>query len=697
MREMNHQAPGGVMAPPAHHSGGWDRVSTAGSWIRRHPVHCVMACIASFGLLLRLRGLNYCMSPDEALVFDCLIRNGFRAVSLGPYGSGNHVLNSLCTWLAYSLFGIQDWAFQLPSLIFGMGGVLLAYPVGAELFGSRRAGLAAAFFMACAPFHVAYSANSRGYTAVIFFVLLSALHMNRNLRRPGAAGFIGLALATFFMGMSQLSSLALFSAWGVVMGVMTACFASVNAWRTRTRLWCLVTTCAALGTGLALINLGYAPMFSLFEGAFTRVFQGHWSPDMNTFLTGAEQSYWQPFWRFTETNTGLRDGAFWAASFLALTGVTVSAAKKHWAALIALAGIVCPIASYLAINLKLEPRYTMTILPFWVLAFGAGAAHITDMAGWIVSRIPRVAGPVIRVFQCAVFAGIATAYCIAILPLYSSTPALACVFNDFKSAARYLAAHMDGNDIVAYEDAGRNTVEHYLNRCVFPALQPSEEPSPRSRVWLLTMQSGAEDAQSCLPGCGLTLAATLDGCTVWSGEVNAPNLHKVALAPFPISNGSGHRDCLAPWVMSDMPDDVEVAVDDIIEGTPSRCLRVITPACRYDWRLYCPQQSCPPGRVVLFRADTRGDGGLWDTGVFLRFYDDQHNQIGDRVMRVPCKGATDSLWKRLQQVQIAPPKTRYVSAGLQVSQPSYPGRTTLFRNVELWIDEPPAPVAAGGT
>ena len=144
-------------------------------WPGRHPAPCALACIALFGLLLRLRGLNHSMSPDEAGMFDYLIRIGLRVIVFGPYPSGNHVLNTLCTWLAYSLFGLHDWAFQLPSLLFGMGGILLAYPVGTALFGSSKAGLAGALFLACAPYHVAYSANSRGYTAVIFFALLSAL------------------------------------------------------------------------------------------------------------------------------------------------------------------------------------------------------------------------------------------------------------------------------------------------------------------------------------------------------------------------------------------------------------------------------------------------------------------------------------------------------------------------------------------
>ncbi len=665
-------------------------------WPGRHPAPCALACIALFGLLLRLRGLNHSMSPDEAGMFDYLIRIGLRVIVFGPYPSGNHVLNTLCTWLAYSLFGLHDWAFQLPSLLFGMGGILLAYPVGTALFGSSKAGLAGALFLACAPYHVAYSANSRGYTAVIFFALLSALFMERNLRRPGAAGFVGLALATFFMGMSQLSSLALLSAWGIAAGASAAWLLLGKERRTRARLFGVVTACAALGAGLVLINLGYSPVFSLYRGIFARVFEGHWTTDVNNFLCGAEQSYWHPFWRFTETNTGLRGGLFWAASLVALAGVALSAARRHWAALLASAGILCPIAVYLVFNLKLEPRYTMIVLPFWVLAFGAGTVCIAAAAGRCASRMPRISGAASHVFQGGVFAGIALAYGIAVLPLYSSTPALACVFSDYKAAARHLAANMGGDDVLAYDPRSHDIVEHYLNRYVFPVLEPSREPSLRSRVWLFTELPGTGEIERLLPGYSLTPVSSFDGCFLWRGEISAPNMHRVELAPFQIC-GSGCQDRLAPWIMTGMSQDIGITVEDTAEDIPSRCLQVTTATSRPDWRLFCPPQPCPPGRVALFRAEERGIAELWATGVFLRFYDDQHNQIEERVMRVPSKGAPESTWKRLQQTQIAPPKTRYVSGGLWVSQPSRPGRTIAFRNVELWIDGPPAPAASSGT
>ena len=669
------------------------------SWIKRYPAPCTMAGIALFGFLLRLPWINYCMTPDEAFAFDCFIRNGFRAIVFGPYGSGNHVLYTVCTWIAYSLFGMHDWAFQLPSLIFGMGGILLAYPVGTALFGSRRAGLAGAFFLACAPFHVAYSANARGYSAIIFFALLSALFIDRDLRRPSVAGFVGLALATFLMGMSQVVSVVLMGAWGAAVGVSAVCFVGVKKWRTRQRLFALIITCAALGTGLALINVGYSPAFSLLRGIWLRVFQGHWPPDVNNFLCGAEQTSWPPFWfwRVAETNTGLRGELFWAASLVALIGILVSAARKHWGALIALAGVVCPFASYIVFGLKMDARYTIIILPFWVLAFSAGVVWIADAVGWCASRMPLMSGPVARIFPRVAFAGIAIAYCVAIFPLYSKAPALACSFNDYKSAVRYLAAHMDNNDIVAYDAGISHSLEHYLNRYVFPALQPGQEPSRRPRVWLFSTQQDPADVERLLPGYQLALTSSFDGCIIWSGEFDAPNLHQVDLAPFQFSRDVARQDRLAPWIMSGMSQDIEIETGDTIEDVPSRCLQVTTATSQPDWRLYCPPQPCPPSKLVLFRADTRGDAGLWATGVFLRFYDDQHNQIEERVMRVPCKAAPGSMWKRLQLARIAPQKARYVSVGLLVSRPSRPGRTTAFRNVELWIDEPPAPVAPSGT
>jgi mannosyltransferase len=77
-------------------------------------------------------------------------------------------------WAWSRVFGTGAIALRLPSAVFGVATVLLAWAIGRELTGRRATAIAAAAFVAVNPLFVWYSQEARAYG---LFVLMSALAM----------------------------------------------------------------------------------------------------------------------------------------------------------------------------------------------------------------------------------------------------------------------------------------------------------------------------------------------------------------------------------------------------------------------------------------------------------------------------------------------------------------------------------------
>jgi len=93
-------------------------------------------------------------------------------------------------------FGKSDFLVRLPEAIFGSLSILLIFQLGRMLFGTR-AGLMAAFLLACSPFHINYSQESRFYASMIFFILLFNIAFFHAMRKEKlkAVSFLFLVVA----------------------------------------------------------------------------------------------------------------------------------------------------------------------------------------------------------------------------------------------------------------------------------------------------------------------------------------------------------------------------------------------------------------------------------------------------------------------------------------------------------------------
>jgi mannosyltransferase len=83
-------------------------------------------------------------------------------------------------------FGDSELSIRLPSVIFGVLAILLAYRAGAELW-NRETGLTAAFILALAAFPVYFSREARMYSLLLLLSLASYYSLVRLIRKGGTA------------------------------------------------------------------------------------------------------------------------------------------------------------------------------------------------------------------------------------------------------------------------------------------------------------------------------------------------------------------------------------------------------------------------------------------------------------------------------------------------------------------------------
>ena len=146
-------------------------------WLCAGAIFTILVVAAA----IRIRGALNDLWLDEIWSLN-LVReiSSPRAVFTGIHQENNQYLNSLCL---YFLGPHGNWpGYRIPSLMAGMGSVVLAW-----LIGRRRSVPCAFFAMLLVGFSyvmVLYSSEARGYAALVFFSFLTFYVLERHLEKP---------------------------------------------------------------------------------------------------------------------------------------------------------------------------------------------------------------------------------------------------------------------------------------------------------------------------------------------------------------------------------------------------------------------------------------------------------------------------------------------------------------------------------
>lgn len=161
--------------------------------------------ITLLGIFLRLYRLgSNSLWFDEAVSVWFANRSLRDVLLMQPSGDVHPPLYYLILNLWIKVFGIREFQVRLIPAIFGIASIPLLYIVVRTLFRNPSVALVSALILCISPFHVYYSQESRMYSPLTFFVLLSILFMAKmlsidNQKEVGKSPFlyfIGYVLST---------------------------------------------------------------------------------------------------------------------------------------------------------------------------------------------------------------------------------------------------------------------------------------------------------------------------------------------------------------------------------------------------------------------------------------------------------------------------------------------------------------------
>jgi mannosyltransferase len=258
--------------------------------------------------------------------------------------------------------GESEAVVRLLSAIPAVATVPVLYSLGARLF-DRHVGLLAALLLTVNAFHIQYAQEARGYSLVVFLVVLSGFFLVRSLERPSAGNGAGYVLSSVLALYAHLfAGLVLLGQW-LALGLL----------RPRGVRWRVL-----LGSGATILLLSCPLVFRLFTG-----------PDRVQWLD--RPSILAPYFTFNALagrggGRGELLGLLYALCALPalLRGFAVwrrsHDSLRAWAYGLLVAWLAVPILVAFAVSLLIEPvfmsRYLIVSLPSLVLLAAVGIRQL---------------------------------------------------------------------------------------------------------------------------------------------------------------------------------------------------------------------------------------------------------------------------------------------------------------------------------
>lgn len=439
--------------------------------IDRSTALLVLSAITILGIVLRAHNLGQDLWLDEiSPIVDYTRLSAVQVI--GSYmRSNNHLMNTLLLKASIAMFGQSEWSVRLPAVTFGVLGIPALYWVG-RLGLSRIASLGAALLFATSYHHIFFSQNARGYTAYLFFALLSTGAFLRALRGDELKYWILYVIAAT-LGMASL----LLTAFVLV---SHAILAAALLWATRRNGVAIAPVVRRLVGVFLIVGLlafqiyaaaipeAYITLTTIYSHASTG-FSLFSSDFIHEMIRGISAGFGSPLIALVFLIAG-------AIGFAALVA-------RSWPLA---AGLVLPEVVTLAVlvsrGLTISPRFFLLAVPLAMLSAVAGLALVID---WLSTR-RKVAPGVARIIW-TVSLLIVTAASAKSLPYYYRTPK-----QPYRAAIAYTEAHGNGGPVmvIAYASTG---FHYYLSREA--VADSSRYLYVRSRAQFDSLSSVSDDAQ----------------------------------------------------------------------------------------------------------------------------------------------------------------------------------------------------------
>ena len=327
-------------------------------------VFWIIGGLMLLGTVLRIIELNNGLWFDEIATLVEYVRKPLPEI-VSHYSRNNHLLYSVLAYATLNVFGEYPWTLRLPAVVFGVACIPALYALG-TVVTSRLEALLAAGLLAVSYHHIWFSQNARGYTALVFWTLISTFFLLRGLRDNklcwhiayGWAAALGLYthLTMGFVLVAQLLA---------SMGSQLA--PQANDVRLRVRRTAIGLTLAAV-----ISLLLYAPVLMQMHQAWGRT-----SSDLEVKTATFCWAFWETLHSFT---TGL---GMWGAlvGFLLLAAGFWSYLKQSRLvfSLMILPGLLT-MFGVLILHSPIRPRFFFLLIGFGFLMVVRGAMLA---AGWV--------------------------------------------------------------------------------------------------------------------------------------------------------------------------------------------------------------------------------------------------------------------------------------------------------------------------
>jgi hypothetical protein len=155
-------------------------------------VICILGLMAC-ALVLRLYKLDIGLWYDEVLTYVGYARMPFGEILTTYKNENQHFVFTILAHACFVLFGEGAWALRLPAALFGVASIGALYLFARQVGSTRQALFAAALFT-FSYHHIWFSQNARGYSGLLFWVLLSSYFLMRGLREGRPTLWMGFAV-----------------------------------------------------------------------------------------------------------------------------------------------------------------------------------------------------------------------------------------------------------------------------------------------------------------------------------------------------------------------------------------------------------------------------------------------------------------------------------------------------------------------
>jgi len=249
-----------------------------------------LALILIAGLALRLPNLNESLWNDE--IWSTRVLIGSRTALYYTMIDDKHPpFYQMFMFVWIRLFGDSELSVRTPPLLCGMAAIPLVYAFASKVL-ERKTALLASFLLAVSPTHIWYSQEARGYSFLLFFLLLSLFaYLKLKETAPRRIWFFVYSVSLFSCAMTHyylavyvilISALCVLERHGrkkFILAVNFSILVCLAAWTIT-----IITLTSATAGG------GYLSAFS---------FRALWRLFFNWFLFGdswgAEWRHWQMF------------------------------------------------------------------------------------------------------------------------------------------------------------------------------------------------------------------------------------------------------------------------------------------------------------------------------------------------------------------------------------------------------------------